>query len=210
MIGLTSLEVYKSFFDKTEENIKFEFYTDTFDEFSFAELKHELEEILDISNIKPEHLQHEKLGPQFIEAFKKLESEKKRTDGYTMLLICYARSPFRDFESFLIIVVGLIEDDTQLIIKLYISNFVQYEKSPGIYTIKNLSKAFHNMGDHERTLKKEIDYTSMETKPTLTHFGGTVGTLRFDDKPFFITLLGFIPHWDYGPTNAIHADNPGF
>ena len=42
MIGLTSLEVYKSSFIITEENSKFELYTDTFDEFSFEELKDEL------------------------------------------------------------------------------------------------------------------------------------------------------------------------
>ena len=26
---------------------------------------------------------------------------------------------------------------------------------------------------------------------------------------FFHTILGFIPYWDYKPTNAIHADAPG-
>ena len=25
----------------------------------------------------------------------------------------------------------------------------------------------------------------------------------------FIILLGFIPYWDYKPTNALHADRPG-
>ena len=46
MTDLTSLEVYNSIFIITEENNKFEFYTDIFDEFSFAELKDEVEEIL--------------------------------------------------------------------------------------------------------------------------------------------------------------------
>ena len=36
-----------------------------------------------------------------------------------------------------------------------------------------------------------------------------LGTLRFDEKSFFNTLLGFTPYWDYKPTNAIHADSPG-
>ena len=48
MVGLTSLEVYKFIFIITEENNNFEIYTDTFDEFSFTEIKDELEQILDI------------------------------------------------------------------------------------------------------------------------------------------------------------------
>ena len=42
MIGLTSLEVYNSFFNITEENNKFELYTDTFNEFSFSEQEDEV------------------------------------------------------------------------------------------------------------------------------------------------------------------------
>ena len=42
MIELTNLEVYNTFFSITEENTKFELYTDNFDEFSFTELKDEL------------------------------------------------------------------------------------------------------------------------------------------------------------------------
>ena len=42
----------------------------------------------------------------------------------------------------------------------------------------------------------------------MTRFGSTFGTLRFDEKSFFHTLLGFTPYWDYNPTNAIHADSP--
>ena len=55
MIGLTSLEVYNSIFNITENN-EFELYTDLFDELSFTELKHELEEILGLSDYSPEHL----------------------------------------------------------------------------------------------------------------------------------------------------------
>ena len=51
MVGLTSSEVDTSIFDKTVENGKFEIYADRVDQFSFTEMKDELEEILDISNI---------------------------------------------------------------------------------------------------------------------------------------------------------------
>ena len=47
-------------------------------------------------------------------------------DGYVLLLMGYARSPFRDFESYLTIIVGLDEDDIQLILKQYNSNFLTY------------------------------------------------------------------------------------
>ena len=56
MLGLIDLKVYNSVFNITKENNKFEFYTDTFDEFSFEGLKDEVEEILNIPNITDDHL----------------------------------------------------------------------------------------------------------------------------------------------------------
>ena len=53
----------------------------------------------------------------------------------------YARSPFRDFESYLRMVVRLDEDDIHLILKQYNSSLTTYEISPGIYTIKDISEA---------------------------------------------------------------------
>ena len=48
MIGLTSPEVYNSKFNITEQNKDFELYTDIYEEFTFMELKDELEEIFNI------------------------------------------------------------------------------------------------------------------------------------------------------------------
>ena len=45
----------------------------------------------------------------------------------------------RDFESYLRIVVILDEDDIQLILKQYNSNFVTYELSPASYTIIDIA-----------------------------------------------------------------------
>ena len=56
MIGLTSLEVYNSIFNKTKETNKFELYRDISNKFGFLELKDELEDILKISHISQEHL----------------------------------------------------------------------------------------------------------------------------------------------------------
>ena len=58
MIGLPRLDVSNSILFITKENSQFELHTDTFDEFSFIEIKDELEEILSISDITPNHLQH--------------------------------------------------------------------------------------------------------------------------------------------------------
>ena len=113
MVELISLEVYNSTFTITERNKKLELYTDTFDEFSVAELKDEVEVILSISDFTPKHLQQEKLGPRFFQAYKKLGSEKSSLDGYLILLLGYARSAYRDFESYLRIYVVLEEDDIQ-------------------------------------------------------------------------------------------------
>ena len=173
MIGLTSLEVYNSIFTITDENNKFELYAD-----NFEELKDELEEILSISDITSSYLQHEKIGPRTIQAYRKLGPEKSDTDGYIVLLMAYATSLFQAFESCLRIFVGLDEDNIQLILKQYISSFVTYEISPGIYTIRETSEAVDTLGDHKRTQQIEYDDISMKTKFTLYRFGSTIGTLN--------------------------------
>ena len=98
----------------------------------------------------------------------------------------YSRSPFRDFEWYLRIVVGLDEDIIQLILKQYNAKFVIYELDPGIYTIEDISKAVYPLGDHEGTIQIEYDDLNKKTKPILTRFGSTFGTLRFDENIFFI------------------------
>ena len=123
MIGLTNLEVYNSIFNITEENNKFELYRDMTAKFGFIELKDELEEILNISHITIEHLDDEILGPRIIDEYIKLSNEKKNSDGYMILLLGYSASPFRDFESYLRLIVGLDEEDIQLILKEYNSHF---------------------------------------------------------------------------------------
>ena len=152
--------------------------------FQFTELKYELEEVLDISDITHKHLQDEIIGPRIIPAYKKLETEKGLTDSYYLFLMGYAQSPFRDFERYLRMTIGLDEDDILLILKQYNSDFVTYELSLGIYTTKDFSEVVYTMGDHEGTLQKEYDNISMQTKLISSHFGGTFGKLRFDDISF--------------------------
>ena len=61
----------------TEQNNEFDLYTVNFDEFSFEELKDELEEIINISDITPDHLQHENIGPRIIQAYKKQDQKNQ-------------------------------------------------------------------------------------------------------------------------------------
>ena len=75
IIALISRRVYNSIFNINPLIHKLEIYTDTFDEFSFEELKDELEEILKISDNTPYDLQHERLGPRIIKAYKELRSD---------------------------------------------------------------------------------------------------------------------------------------
>ena len=81
-----------------------------------------------------------------------------------------ARSPFRDFESYLRVVVGLDQDDVRLVWKRYDSNFVSYEIPTGFYTINDISEAVYRKADHEGTLRIEYDDISRK-KPILTFYG---------------------------------------
>ena len=213
MIGLTDLEVYISIFNITEENNKFEIYRDTFNKFGLLELKDELEEILNISHITTEHLDDEILGPRIIDAYIKLANEKKNSDGYMVLLLGYSASPFRDFESYLRLVIGLDDEDVQLILKEYNSHFITNELTPGIYTIQDITDAIQTFSGHQETIQLEYDDNSkratinLKFKNEATLFA--LGTLRFDNQSFFHTLLGFPPYWDYKPDNSNHVLVPG-
>ena len=147
-------------------------------------MKEELEEILSFSDSTPSHLQHKIIAPRIIETYKQLGLGKSSTDDYFILLNVYARSPFRDFESYLRFVAGLEEYVIQLMLKQYTSNFFTFEIVPGIYTNKDISEAAYTMGDHERTLPIKYDNVSMKTKLILKRFGGALGTIRFDQKSF--------------------------
>ena len=182
MVGLISLEVYNSIFNITEENNKFELYIDYFDEFfSYTELKDEIAEILNISAKTPYHLQHETIAPLIIKTSQELKLEKTSTDGYYLLLTNYFGSPFRDFESYLRIVVGLEEDDIKLILKQYNSNFVTYEITPGIYLFTDISEAIYKIAGERGSLKIEYDDVSMKTKLVFDYFS----SLRLNKKSFF-------------------------
>ena len=200
MLGLVNLEVYNSIFNITEENNKFEIYRDTPTKFQFLDLKDELEEIRGIPHNTREHLLDDETTSRIIDEYHKLSHEKKNSDGYTILLLNYSRSQFRDFESYLRIRVGLDEGDIQLILKEYNSHFITYELTPGIYAIQDISDAVHTFSGHSDIIEIEYDDISMKTKIILKYKdlreNFALGTLRFDKKSFFHTLLGHDPYFD--------------
>ena len=213
MIGLTNLEVYNSIFNITEENNNFEIYRDMSAKFGFLELKDEFEEILKIPHITIEHLDDEILGTRINDEYIKLSNEKKNSDGYMIFLLGYSASPFRDFESYLRLVIGLDEEDIQLISKEYNSHFITYELTPGIYTIQDISDAIQTFSGHQETIQLEYDDISIRTTIVLKFKNEKMKfalvTLRFDKQSFFHTLLGFSPYWDYKPNNSSHVLIPG-
>ena len=129
-----------------------------------------------------------------------------------IILLGYARSKSRDFESFLRIVVGLDEENTQLFLKQYNSNFITHELTPGIYTIRHISDTIHTFSAHNQIIEIEYDDISMKTKISLKYKGGQRkfgwGTLRFNKRSFFHTLLGFEPYWYFKPNQFYHLKNP--
>ena len=61
MLGLKNLEVYISIFNRTDQTIKFELYTEPSDSiFSFTDLKDKVAEVLDLPHSSTEVLEHEK------------------------------------------------------------------------------------------------------------------------------------------------------
>ena len=210
MLGLVNLEVYNSIFKITEENYKFEIYRDVPTKFRFLDFKDELEDILGIPHITQEHLLDDETASRINDEYHKLSHEKKSTDGYTILLLIYSRSQFRDFEAYLRIKVGLDGKDIQLILKEYNSHFITYELSPGVYTMQDIADAIHTFSGHSDIIEIEYDDISMKTKIILKYkdfrenFG--LGTLRFDKKSFFHTLLGHDPYFDYKVPGVYKSD----
>ena len=108
-------------------------------------------------------------------------------------------SVFQDFESFLRTEVDLVEDDIKLVLDEYNSSFITYELDPGIYTIKDISEALLNILQSEypglsNVIEIEYDDITMKAKLVVRF---RIIAVRFDEKSFFSTVLGFTPSWDY-------------
>ena len=223
MLGLTDLEVYNSIFNITEENNKFDLYKfpdEKAVDISYEKVRDEIERDLDISDITDADLRDDIIAPFIIDEYKKQITKIMKDEKYMEILSGYTNSVFQDFESFLRTEVDLVEDDIKLVLDEYNSSFITYELDPGIYTFKDISEAVFNILQSEypglsNVIEIEYDDITMKTK-RLVRFG--IMAIRFDEKSFFSTILGFTSGWDYkhynkytsqkvvklGCTNKIH------
>ena len=202
MIGLTSLEVYNSIFNITEENNKFKLYLfpdSKTGRISIGKVRDEIEKDLDISDNTATDTQDEKIVPTINEENRKEVSKAMEDGEYMNILAGYTSSIFQDFESYLRREVDLVEDHIRLVLDVYNSNFITCELLPGVYTFRDLSEVLLRKLQLEfegvdNAIVIEFDDISMKTK--LVVRSGIVA-IKFDGKSPFSTVLGFHSHWDY-------------
>ena len=210
MIGFTDLEVYNSIFNIIEENNKFELYkfpNEKAGGVTYEKVRDEIEKDLDIKDITAENLQDDIIGPIIIEEYEEQVTKRMNDEQYVNILAFYTRSVFPDFESFLRTQIDLIEDDVKLVLDEYNSSFITYELQPGIYTFKDISEALFNILQSEypvpsNTIVIEFDNITRKTKLVVN---SSIIAIRFDEKSFFSTILGFTPGWDYKHYNKYNS-----
>ena len=202
MIGLVNLEVYNSIFNITEENNKFELYKFPDEKaggISYTKVRDETEKVLDIEDITATDLQDEIIAPTIFEEYREQVSRRMKGEQYMNILAIYTSSVFQDFESFLRTQIDLIEDDVKLILDEYNSSFITYELEPGIYSYGEVFEALlyilqseYPSSDSEILIR--LDDITRKTKLVVN--SGIIA-IRFDEKSFFSTILGFTAGWDY-------------
>ena len=223
MIGLVDLVVYISIFNITEQNNKFKLYKFPDEKsggISYIKVRDEIERDLGISDITATDLQDDIIGPIIIDEYREQVTKRLKDDKYMEILARYTSSVFQDFESYLSMEIDLVEDDIKLVLDEYNSSFITYELDPGIYTFKDISEALFNILQSEYPGPSnviDIEYDDITMKTKLVVKSGIIA-IRFDEKSFFSTVLGFTPGWDYkhynkytsqkvinlGSTNKIH------
>ena len=159
------------------------------------------------SDITAADLQNDINAPNIIEEYRKQVTKRMKDVGYTNIVAGYASSVFQDFESYLRTEVDLIEDDIKLVLDENNSSFITYELEPGIYTFKDISEALFNILQLEypepfNTIVIECDDITKKTK--LVVRSGIVA-IRFHEKSFFSTFLGFTSGWDYKNYNKYNS-----
>ena len=166
---------------------------------SYEKVRDEIEKDLDIEDITAEDLQDDIIGPIIIEEYEEQVTKRMNDEQYMNILALYTSSVFQDFESFLRTQIDLVEDDIKLVLDEYNSSFITYELEPGIYTFKDISEALFNILQTEYPGSSnviDIEYDDITMKTKLVVRDGIIA-IRFDEKSFFSTILGFISGWDY-------------
>ena len=202
MIGLVDLEVYNSIFNITEENNKFKLYKFPYQKaagVSYKKVRDEIEKDLDIEDITAADLQDEIIAPIVIEEYKKQVTKRMKDVGYMKILAGYVSSVFQDFESYLGTEVDLVQDDIKLVLDEYNSSFTTYELEPGIYCYREISEALFYIPESEYQQSDSEILIRLDdiTRKTRLLVNSGIIAMRFDEKSFFSTILGFTSGWDY-------------
>ena len=85
----------------------------------------------------------------------------------------------------------------------YNSSFITYKLEPGIYSFEDFYEALFNILQSEYPGPSnviDIEYDDNTLKTKLVVKNGIIA-IRFDDKPFSSTILGFASGWDYKHSN---------
>ena len=87
----------------------------------------------------------------------------------------------------------------RLVFDEYKSNYITFKITPGIYTFKDISKALFTILQLEHPGPSNMIVIEFDdiTKKTKLIVRSGIKDLRFDEKSFFSTILGFTPGWDY-------------
>ena len=202
MIGLTELEVYNSIFNITEENNKFgldKFPDEKAGGVKYEKVRDEIEKDLGIEDITAADLQDDTIGPIIIEEYREQVTKRMKDEQYMNILAIFTSSVFQDFESFLRTQIDLVEDDIKLVLDEYNSSFVTYELEPRIYSYEEISEALFYIlqSEYPQSNSEILIRLDVVTRKTKLVVNSGIIAVRFDEKSFFSTILGFTAGWDY-------------
>ena len=155
-------------------------------EFSFSDIGKKLADIPKFSGITNKELPEESGGLLIIKAIEEPASKKTQTARYKVLLMCFARCLFCEFESFLGDVVGLDENDIQLIFQNFMFHFLSVTNYlQAVTQLKTFKRPFTPWGSMHGPCNLKMMITGREKKLALTRSAGSLGTLKYDEKDFF-------------------------
>ena len=154
---------------------------------------------MDISDITTADLQDDIIAPIIIEEYKEQVTKRMKDEQYMNILAIYTSSVFQDFESFLRTQIDLIEDDVKLVLDEYNSSFITYELEPDIYSYKEISEALFCIlqSEYPQSFSEILIRLDDITRKTKLVVNSGIIAIRFDEKLFFSTILGFTAGWDY-------------
>ena len=154
---------------------------------------------MDISDITAADLEVDITGIIILKKYREQVTKGTKDDKYMITLAGYTRSVFQDFENFLRTKFHLIEVCIKLHLDEYISSSITYKLQPGIYIFSDITKALFNIFQSEYpgsldVIDIKIDDITSKTKLVVR---AGIRAIRFSERSFSSSILGFTPGWDY-------------